>query len=60
MPKEQEPILYNIKKTMMWFAIVSLALTGCLIWMVIADSSREWKEWQKKFIELKIQKTKIF
>lgn len=56
MPKEQ-PTLYSVKKTMMWFAIVSLALLGSLFWIVMADHSREWKEWQKKFIELKTEKT---
>jgi len=54
----QEPTLYSLKKTTMWFAIVSLVLLGCLIWMVGQDYSREWKEWQKKFIELRVEKTK--
>src|SRR3989338_907878 len=54
----QEPTLYNLKKTTMWFAIVSLVLLGSLVWLVTQDYSREWKEYQKKFIELKIEKIK--
>jgi mono/diheme cytochrome c family protein len=42
----------------MWFAIVSLILLASLVWMVFADYSREWKIWQKKFIELKTQRAR--
>src|SRR3989338_5311664 len=59
MPNQnQEPTLYSLKKTTMWFAIVSLILLGSLVLLVTQDYSREWKEYQKKFIELKIEKIK--
>src|SRR3989338_1430264 len=52
------PTLYSISKTFMWFAIASLILTGSLVAIVLLDHSREWKAWQKKFIELKLAATK--
>ncbi len=54
MAKEQ-PTLYSIPKTTMWFAIVSIILLVSLVWMVWADYSREWKSWQRKFIQLKTE-----
>lgn len=56
MPKEQ-PILYSVPRTHMWFAIVSLILLASLVWTVFEDYSREWKTWQRKFIQLKVEKT---
>ena len=52
------PTLYSIAKTFMWFAIISLLLTTSLIAIVFLDHSREWKNWQKKFIRLKVEMTK--
>src|SRR3989338_3460395 len=52
------PTLYSIAKTFMWFAIISLLLTASLIGIVWLDHSREWKNWQKKFIRLKVEMTK--
>ena len=53
---KQSPSLYSVAKTFMWFAVVSLMLTGCLVAMVLMDHNREWKVWQKKFIALKVSK----
>ncbi len=53
MPPKESPTLYNVSKTTMWFAIVSIILLLSLIWTVFADYSREWKTWQRKFIQLK-------
>ncbi len=54
MAKEQ-PTLYSIPKTTMWFAIVSIILLVSLVWMVWADYSREWKSWQRKFVQLRTE-----
>src|SRR5258707_1059679 len=52
---KQNPTLYSISKTFMWFAITSIVLTGSLIAIVMTDYSREWKVWQKQFIQLKLK-----
>ncbi|MGH7197524.1 MAG: c-type cytochrome [Candidatus Omnitrophota bacterium] len=57
MPKEN-PTLYSIPKTFMWFAVTSILLTAGLVAIVLMDHSREWKVWQKKFIALKLEKAK--
>ncbi|MBI3252122.1 MAG: c-type cytochrome [Candidatus Omnitrophica bacterium] len=51
------PSLYSISKTFVWFALVSLLLLGSLIAIVLLDHHRDWKNWQKKFIALKLEKT---
>lgn len=58
MPPKQNPTLYSISKTFIWFAIVSIVLTGCLVGIVMTDYNREWKVYQKKFVELKLAKAK--
>ncbi|HXV18578.1 MAG TPA: c-type cytochrome, partial [Candidatus Omnitrophota bacterium] len=55
---KQNPILYSVSKTFVWFAIISIILTGCLVAIVLMDHGREWKTWQKKFIALKASKIK--
>lgn len=50
------PSLYSISKTFVWFAIVSILLTGSLIAVVWLDSAREWKDYQKHFTALKRDK----
>ncbi len=57
MPKEN-PTLYSIPKTFMWFAVISIVLTGSLVAIVLMDHSREWKVWQKKFVAMKLEKAK--
>ncbi|HTL70540.1 MAG TPA: c-type cytochrome [Candidatus Eisenbacteria bacterium] len=52
------PSLYSIAKTFMWFAIVSLVLTGSLVAIVMTDYTRDWKGWQKKFAKLKYETAK--
>ncbi len=44
--------LYSIYKTTIWFAVASIVLTISLVLMVGQDYGREWKRWQKKFVEL--------
>ncbi|MBI4115505.1 MAG: c-type cytochrome [Candidatus Omnitrophica bacterium] len=56
MPKES-PKLYSVDKTFVWFAIASVTLLISLILMVGQDYSREWKNWQRKFVRLKYEKT---
>src|SRR3989338_491438 len=57
MPKEN-PTLYNVQKTFIWFAIVSIILTLSLVGIVWLDYAREWKLYQKQFIQLKTQMAK--
>ena len=52
---KKSPVLYSVGKTFMWFAIVSIILTGCLLAIVYMDTHREWKEYQKKFIAMKVK-----
>ena len=43
----------------MIFAIASSALLLVLIWLVTDDYAREWKDYQHKFRELEIEKTRV-
>jgi mono/diheme cytochrome c family protein len=52
---KKSPILYSVQKTFMWFAIISIILTGTLVVIVLMDHSREWKSYQKKFNALKLE-----
>ncbi len=59
MPPEKDPNkLYSIYKTTIWFALASIILLASLLLMVFQDSGREWKGWQKKFVEFEREKTK--
>ncbi len=51
--------LYSIYKTTIWFAVASIVLTISLVLMVGQDYGREWKRWQKKFIELEREKVEV-
>ena len=44
--------LYSVQKTTIWFALASIALTVSLVLMVLEDYNREWKTYQKEFVEL--------
>lgn len=55
---KQNSSLYSISKTFIWFAIVSIILTLSLAAIVITDYNREWKTYQKKFVQLKLKKTR--
>lgn len=55
---KETPTLYSIHKTFIWFAIVSLVLTFSLVAIVYVDYAREWKTYQKKFIQLKTEMAK--
>lgn len=55
MPPKKQPTLYDVEKTHMWFAITSMVLLASLIWMVMADYNRDWKGWQKQFVQEKKQ-----
>lgn len=50
------PSLYSISKTFVWFAIVSIILTVSLGVVVWTDYSRDWKMYQKQFVQLKLKK----
>jgi cytochrome c2 len=40
------------------FALTSIALLITFSWMIWADYNREWKQYQKKFTDLDVQRTK--
>ena len=50
------PRLYDLKKTTIAFSIASILLLVGLVLMVFQDSSREWKSWQRRFMEYSRQK----
>ncbi len=47
----QSPSLYNLKKTTLWFSFASIILLIGLVVMVLQDSAREWKSYQRAFLE---------
>lgn len=49
-PNNKSPELYNLKKTTIWFAIASFILLFGLIGMVMQDSIRDWKGYQREFM----------
>jgi len=55
---KQNPPLYSVEKTFLWFAVAGVVLTVSLLLIVAQDYSREWKDWQRKFIRLQYEKTK--
>lgn len=56
---EPEERHYNIDRLNMIFAIASCVLLLSLVWMVADDHVREWKDYQRKFRELEIEKTRV-
>lgn len=56
---EPEERHYNIDRLHMIFAIASSVLLLALIWLVTDDYAREWKDYQRKFRELEIEKTRV-
>lgn len=54
---KQNSSLYSISKTFVWFAITSIILTLSLVGIVYTDYHREWKDYQKQFIQLKLKKS---
>lgn len=53
----KKPSLYSLEKTHIAFAIVAVILAIGLVWMVLQDSSREWKGWQRKFMSYMREKS---
>jgi len=56
---EQQERHYNINKLNRLFAIASGILLLAMVWMFADDYSREWKDYQKRFQELEIEKTRV-
>ena len=56
---EPEERHYNIDRLNMVFAIASIVLLFVLIWLVTDDYAREWKDYQRKFRDLEIEKTRV-
>ena len=47
--------LYDIEHLHKWFAIASLFLFAFTVWMILADYTREWRQYQRSFNQLSIQ-----
>ncbi|MBI1977789.1 MAG: c-type cytochrome, partial [Candidatus Omnitrophica bacterium] len=48
--------LYSVEKTTIWFAVAGVFLTITLVLMIGQDYGREWKKWQKRFVEYERKK----
>ena len=49
---DKSPKLYDLHKTTIWFSIASIVLFVGLVVMVLQDSSREWKGWQREYMKV--------
>ncbi len=58
MPEPQERH-YNINRLNILFALASIVLLFSIVAMFADDYSRQWKEYQKKFRALEIEKTRV-
>ena len=56
-PENFQERLYNISNLNIWFAISSLIFFAVLIWSFVDDYSRSWKDYQRDFRALQIEKT---
>ncbi|PIW63812.1 MAG: hypothetical protein COW13_01440, partial [Candidatus Omnitrophica bacterium CG12_big_fil_rev_8_21_14_0_65_50_5] len=53
MPPDKSPKLYDLKKTAFWFFVAAMLLFISLTAMILQDSIRQWKGWQRKFMAYK-------
>ncbi|MEM7309885.1 MAG: c-type cytochrome [Planctomycetota bacterium] len=49
---------YHVPKLNAWFALSSLALLAVAFWMVIDDWDRSWKDYQREFRQIEIERTR--
>ncbi len=49
---------YHVPKLNRWFAFSSIALLVSAVWMVLFDFQRPWKEYQRDFREIEIERGK--
>lgn len=49
--------LYGIEGLHKWFAIASLLMFVFTVWMIVDDYSREWKQYQRTFNRIQVQRT---
>ena len=49
--------LYKADNLHKWFAISSLLLFGFTVWMILADYTREWRQYQRAFTRMSIDQT---
>jgi chromosome segregation ATPase len=56
-PENFQERLYNISNLNIWFAISSLIFFAVLVWSFVDDYSRSWKDYQRDFRALQIEKT---
>jgi len=50
--KHKEGFFHNIHKLNIIFALSSIALLLSVLWLIWYDYARDWKEWQRKFIQI--------
>ena len=50
--------LYDISNLNIWFAISSLIFLAVLIWSFVDDYTNDWKDYQREFRTLQVEKTK--
>ena len=56
-PENFQERLYNITNLNIWFAISSLIFLAVLIWSFVDDYSNDWKDYQREFRNLQVEKT---
>ncbi len=49
--------LYEADNLHKWFAISSLLLFGFTVWMILADYTRDWRQYQRAFTRMSIDST---
>ncbi len=48
---------YHVPKLNLWFALSSVILLASSVWMVIDDWSRSWKDYQRAFFKLEVDRS---
>ena len=56
-PENFQERLYNISNLNIWFAISSLIFLAVLLWSFVDDYSNDWKDYQREFRNLQVEKT---
>ena len=56
-PENFQERSYNISNLNIWFAISSLIFLAVLLWSFVDDYSNDWKDYQREFRNLQVEKT---
>lgn len=54
----EAPPIHRAGSRNFWFAVASLALLATTIWMMYADYHREWKQYQRQFRQIEIERSR--